>query len=578
MSFFKKKRKKRNYDFSELDFNDVMSDAKNISNINKINFDDIVETPLKAKSLFVILFLFSFIFIIFISRIFYLQIIKHDYYKNIASHNKIKTEVIFEKRGVIKDRKGILLAWNEEVPGGDFFKRKYLEKPGFSHLVGYIKYPNKDKRNIYYQKEYSPKTGIEKIFNNELKGVLGKKIININSGQKKIANIYRENAVKGKNITLSIDAEAQTLFSESLAKFLNKESFSGGAIVVIDIENGEIIIATSYPEYNQNILTDGSEFKIISDYFKDKRRPSLARFTYGSYAPGSIIKPFIALAALKEKIITPEKIIHTTGKLVVNDANNRNKYTFYDWKNHGDVNLYSAIANSSNIYFYILGGGFGDIKGLGIERIKKYLTSFGFGKKTGIYSFVKDEESKVSEKKGLIPDKEWKEKTFNEKWYLGNTYYTAIGQYSTLVTPMQVVVAMAAIANNGEVLVPKLKKDSKKEVKRILDFSKDDFEAVKKGMRGTVLNGTAKSLNFDFLKIAAKTGTAELGAKRERVNSWVTGFFPYDNPKYAFVVLADSGPSNKANYVSLAWSKMLKELHKKNPNHIFFKYDKKQDE
>jgi len=564
MSFFKK-RKKRKYKFLEIDPGDVLLDAKNVSGLNKKNFDNVIETPLSKKSIFIVFYLFLIFFSIFIVKIFYLQIIKGDEYRKIVKMNSIKSKIIFEKRGIIKDRNDIPLAWNFKNESKDYYERKYIDEPGFSHLVGYIKYPHKDKKEIYYQKEYKPKTGVEKLFNSKLQGKNGKKIININSGQKELSKIYKEDAIPGENINLSIDAEAQTLFSKEIAKYVEENDFKAGVVLVMDVHTGEIIVATSYPEYNQNILTDGSDYKIISSYFTDKRRPSLARFSFATYTPGSIMKIFMAIAGLNEGIIDPDRIIHTTGRFKVG------RYTFYDWKNHGDINLYSAIANSSNIYFYIVGGGLGDKKGLGIKKIAKYFKDFGFGEKTGIYDFVTNENEKIGEKKGLIPTPEWKKKHDGQDWYIGNTYYTSIGQYAVSVTPLQILVAVSAIANNGEVLVPKLLKDEKKEIKRKLSYKKEYFKIVRDTMRQTILRGTAQSSNVDFLEIAGKTGTAELGVKRDRVNSLMAGFFPYKDPKYAFVVIGEDGPPNKHNYVSLAWAKMIKALHKQNPDHIFFK-------
>ena len=192
-------------------------------------------------------------------------------------------------------------------------------------------------------------------------------------------------------------------------------------------------------------MTEGKDEVKIGSYYKDTSNPFLNRVISGLYAPGSIVKPFLAFAALEEKVISPEKEIISTGQILVLNPYNPDKPSiFKDWKAHGAVDMKRAIAVSSDVYFYEIGGGFGSQKGLGIDRIKKYLEIFGFTKKTG-FDFQK-------EATGVIPDPAWKEKTFNgEIWRIGDTYNTAIGQYGLQITPIQAVTAVAALANGGQV-------------------------------------------------------------------------------------------------------------------------------
>jgi len=197
-----------------------------------------------------------------------------------------------------------------------------------------------------------------------------------------------------------------------------------------------------------------------------------------------------------------------------------------------------AIAVSSDVYFYEIGGGFGSQPGLGIDRIKKYLEMFGLTKQTGL-----DPEKEAT---GVIPDPAWKAKNFNgEIWRIGDTYNTAIGQYGVQVTPIQMVVGVAALANGGKLVTPSILFTSTSTVASGVQIKGDpqNLQVVREGMRqGVAEGGTAAGLNTSAVDVAGKTGTAELGTRKQFVNSWVMGFFPYEKPKYAFVVVMEKGP------------------------------------
>lgn len=203
--------------------------------------------------------------------------------------------------------------------------------------------------------------------------------------------------------------------------------------------------------------------------------------------------------------------------------------------------MMEAIAVSSDIYFYAIGGGFEDQKGLGIANLEKYARLFGFGTKTGI--------DLPDEKSGTIPNPEWKLKNFSgDPWRIGDTYHTAIGQYGFQVTLMEVIRAVGAIANNGKLLTPHLVLNDleKEKATSVIDLNQEYFNVVREGMRQTATLGTATALNVPYVKVAAKTGTAQIGLAKNKVNSWVVGFFPYENPKYAFVIMMEAGPSTNS--------------------------------
>jgi penicillin-binding protein 2 len=293
---------------------------------------------------------------------------------------------------------------------------------------------------------------------------------------------------------------------------------------------------TSYPEYSSQVLTDGADRKAISDYQTNPRTPFLDRAVSGLYAPGSIVKPFMAISALNEKIISPEKKILSTGSISLPNPYFPDKPSvFKDWKAHGWVDMRDAIAVSSDVYFYAVGGGYKDQKGLGITNIDKYMRLFGFGNKTGI-----DLEG---EEEGVIPTPEWKKKYFeNGTWLIGDTYHTSIGQYGFQVTPLQAVHSVAGIAARGTLVTPHVVMSSTIQKKELATISKSYFDVAGEGMRRGVLYGIAGVLNVNSVNIAAKTGTAELGVNKDMVNSWITGFFPYEHPRYAFALVMERGP------------------------------------
>jgi len=322
-------------------------------------------------------------------------------------------------------------------------------------------------------------------------------------------------------------------FSEELSKDVG---FLGATGVVMDVTNGEIIVLMSMPGYNPNDLLGGTNPEKTKEYFSDKKLPFLNRAVGGLYTPGSVIKPFLAFAALAEHIVTPEKEFYSDGALRVPNPYNPDKPTvFRDWKAHGWVDMRRALAVSSNVYFMTIGGGFGDQKGLGIHNIDKYVHMFGIGESTGV--------DIPGEVEGVVPSIEWKKEMFpNDPWRLGDTYNSSIGQYGFQVTPIQMVRAVALLANGGLQVVPHIRADESAVPVGTLLLSEKFLGVVREGMREAVLDGTARALNVPYVSIAGKTGTAELGVSKEKVNSWVMGFWPYENPRYAFVMVMEKGP------------------------------------
>lgn len=533
-------RSKKQY--KDIDPDEIFIDSQNLPEFDIHQFEGRIEQPISKRSISLLALIFVCVGCLFSYKLWALQVTEAQSYALKSENNRLADSIVFANRGVIFDRNDVPLVWNDlNETNGDFARRVYATSTGLSTVLGYVKYPTKDTAGFYYQTTYVPKDGIEKLYNSVLSGINGYKLTETDALGKETSLRVLEPAQDGGNLHLSIDAGVQKSMHDAMLSYALKAGYQGGGGVIMDVHSGEIIAMSSFPEYDSNILSLGSDSEKIREYLTNKNNPFLNRVISGLYTPGSIVKPFIAMGALSENIISPQKQILSTGSLSVPNPYNPDKPTvFRDWKAHGLVDMRRAIAVSSNVYFFEVGGGFGDQKGLGISNIEKYMRMFGFGEKTGIESY--------GEKTGVIPNPTWKKSLFGqeEEWRLGDTYNTSIGQYGVQVTPLQAVRAIGAIANGGQLLYPTLIKpnDAYRSLSTPVSLNEDYFEIVREGMRMTVTEGTAQSLSFPYVKVAAKTGTAELGLTKSTVNSWVVGFFPADNPRYAFAVVMEKGRAN----------------------------------
>lgn len=531
-----RKNKNRNNNI-EIAPDEIFIDSHNLPQFDNQQFEGRLEKPISKVSLFVILSFFIVIIFIFSVKIWNLQIVNGAMYSQRSENNRLRHTPVFAVRGVIYDRGGIELAWNKPSDNPDFFSREYSTSTGLAHAVGYVQYPSKDNAGFYYKEDFEGIDGAEKYFNKELSGSNGVKLVEVNALGKIQSNNVIEPPKEGKSIHLSIDSRIQSEMYRAIKEVANQVGFTGGAGIIMDSNTGEVIAMTSYPEYDSGIMSSKSDATKVKSYLTSKGKPFLNRAIHGLYTPGSIVKPFMSLAALNEKIIDPSKKILSTGSISV-----QNQYfpdlqtTFKDWKAHGWVDMRHAIAVSSDIYFYEVGGGFKELKGLGINRIEKYMRMFGFGEKI--------EKSFFSGDEGTVPNPQWKKDNFDgESWNLGNTYHTSIGQYGFQTSVIQVARATAGIVNNGVLRDPTIIKDQVGSVISKVDLPKEYFDIVKEGMRLSVTEGTGVSLNTPYVEIASKSGTAELGITKYNVNSWMIGYFPYKKPRYVFVVLMESGPA-----------------------------------
>jgi penicillin-binding protein 2 len=521
----------------EIEPDQIFLDSSNLPQFDTHQFEGRLEQPISRGTFLWLSISFLIVGLLFSGRLFALQIASGEAYATRSQDNHLQHTAIFANRGIIYDRSGVPLAWNDLNVAGDFSLRSYYKSSGFSHLVGFVKYPAKDSKGFYYEDTFTPKGGVEEFFNEELSGTNGLKITETDAFSEIKSESTLTDATDGENITLTVDSRIQEKLYEALRNTVTERGFAGGAAVIMDIHNGEILALTNFPEFGQSVMADGANKEAIDALINDKRNPFLNRVVSGQFIPGSIIKPFLATGVLEEGIISPTKQILSTGALEIPNPYDSTKSTiFKDWKAHGLVDLRRALAVSSNVYFFTVGGGHGDQKGIGILNIEKYTRGFGFGSLTGI--------NVAGEKEGNVPSPAWKTAVFDDDWRLGDTFNSSIGQFGFQVTPVQALRAVAAIANQGTLIVPTIieRNSAVGRYSKTLPYSEDNLKIVREGMRLGVLEGTASGLNVSYVQVAAKTGTAELDASKTLVNSWVIGYFPYNAPRYSFAVMMERGP------------------------------------
>lgn len=536
---------------------EIFLDSKNLPDFNTQQFEGRLEKAIPKKSIFTLGLFFLSCALIFVYQLGKLQIVKGEAYFKKSENNTLMKQPIFADRGLIYDRNDVLLAWNA-WDKNDLNKfsspiRTYVSDPGFSLLLGYVSSPAKDSSGKYWQDSFIGKDGVEKTYNTNLTGKNGVRITETDvKGTIQSENIVSK-AVPGENIKLSIDSRIQKKMYDSIVNMTKNASFSGGAGVLMDIKTGEVLAITSYPEYSSNVLSKGEDKKTISEYFSDKRKVFLNRPVSGLYTPGSIVKPFLGYAALVENVISPTKQILSNGSISIpNPYFPDKKSVFKDHGSFGYVDMRKAIAVSSDVFFYEVGGGFESQKGLGIANIDKYARLFGISDKTGV--------DISSEKNGIIPTPEWKLKTFKgDVWRIGDTYNTAIGQYGFQVTPLSMARAVAGIASMGTIPTPHLRLGDKTFESKVTKISIDlnKMKVIHEGMRMAVTEGTATALNLQSVKVAAKSGTAQIGLGNTNTNSWIVGFFPYENPKYSFAILMERGPKEASGNATRVMSEVV---------------------
>ncbi|NTW15141.1 MAG: penicillin-binding protein 2 [Candidatus Moranbacteria bacterium] len=432
------------------------------------------------------------------------------------------------------------LSRQKDFPGASLFKsayREYADSVIFSHVMGYegrIDDASLSSRSDYLPTDMVGKQGVEKTYEDALRGVRGYSRVEVDALGRPKKVLGSVAPTPGSDLVLNIDAGLQKVAYDSLQSILQERGLSRGAVVAIDPRDGSVLALVSVPGYDNNLFSEGISGDEYRALLSDESKPLFDRAIAGEYAPGSTFKPVMACGALAEHVVDEHTQIESRGGLSVGS------YFFGDWKAHGFTDIRRAIAVSSDVFFYTVGGGYGNIRGLGVERMKRYASLFGYGAASGI--------DLPGEADGFLPDAVWKKDRTGEPWYVGDDYHMSIGQGFVTATPLQVVDSIAAIANGGTLYVPHVVSqirgaDGKTAVVRpeairsgMIDSSV--LRIVREGMRETVTDGTAQSLGSLPLPVAGKTGTAQFGTG-DRTHGWFVSFAPYDDPQIALIVLVE---------------------------------------
>lgn len=451
------------------------------------------------------------------------------------------------------------LAWQvrlNELPGVSLTlqpQRQYAPVGGIGHILGYVGAvsPADQKRWPTLSPDAAVgKTGLELQYEPILQGKAGEDRIEVDAKGRVDRTLQDVTPVPGDTLKLYLDARLQNSLTQHLLEASGKRNSAEAAAVVMDVHTGGILAMTSLPTFDPNAFVLQSQQAARQQLLTSSNDPLLNRVTDGVFPSGSTIKPVIATAALEEGVVNPQTLIDTSAGVI-----QVGQWRFPDWKVHGVTDIRTAIAQSNDIFFYEVGGGYGTQSGLGPNKIADWMKKFGFGTQTGI--------DLPSEAAGLVPTPDWKKNTVGESWYIGDTYHMAIGQGYFLATPLQLVRATAAIANGGTLLQPQLveaeldpsqhvvRQTSPKVItQQVADPA--DLAVVQEGMRQTVLAGTAQTLKTLPISVAGKTGSAQFGAKNQTLHSWFVGYAPADNPQIAIAVIVEGGGESSDSAVPAA--------------------------
>lgn len=409
--------------------------------------------------------------------------------------------------------------------------RDYAFPISMSHLIGYVGLSS-EKIGIYEGKQ-----GVEDSYNNVLSGIPGQVIYKSDSLNNKLDEYSKITPISGKDIKLSIDSGLQDFSYELLKdKITNTPGIKGGAIVVQDPRNGDVLALVNFPSFNLNQMTKGISEKDYKELLSQNNFPFLNRCVSSVYAPGSVFKLVTASGILEDKVANPQDKIFDEGFIKIGE------YRFNNWKltGHGEVDITRAVKVSNDTYFYIYSGGYEGRKGLGISGIYNWARKFGFGERTGI--------DIPGEVKGFVPDGTGK------SWYLGDTFITAIGQGDLLSTPIQVSTLMSYFANNQKAMAPRVVNEvgNLQRKEKILYenlLTQNNFAVIKNSLKEVnSVGGTAYPF-FDFEAVhgfssGGKTGTSEYfdsESGKMLTHAWYSGFAPYDNAEIVVTVFLESG-------------------------------------
>ena len=479
-----------------------------------------------------------------------------------------------------------LSALGSDLPGVQVkavANRLYQEGDLLGHILGYVGPITAEEFSVLEADRYRisdrlGQTGVESYYESVLRGTPGQRQFEVNAGGRELRTLRFEDPTPGSGIQLTIDLELQAAVRDILLESLGGSSFASA--VVVDVNTGEILAMVSVPSYDPNVFTGEVDEEALEALLEGTGRPLVNHAIADQFASGSIFKVVTGTAALSENVIGEQEVIFSPGVIEVqNEIDPRIVYTFRDTTS-GNFDFVRGMAESSNVYFWYLSGGSPfqapvpeelltpedlaeqqrlenagviggsqDFIGLGAEALAKWARDFGLDAPTGI--------DLVGEAAGFIPDPEWKLRTFGEPWGQGDSYNFGIGQGFVSVTPLQMAMVTAAIANGGSVLQPRVVGDIvdasgrvvepfTPRVVRQLEATPETLATVRRGMAMAVLGGTAGNAWIPEMQVGGKTGTAEFGAERLfrdlfPTHGWFLGFAPYDEPQIAIAVFQELG-------------------------------------
>lgn len=443
-------------------------------------------------------------------------------------------------------------------------QREYIDGPLLSHIIGYVGPIPEERAESYLESpdsDYEPNdlvglTGVELTFEEELRGKKGRKHIEVDVAGREVRTVGSAlDPQPGYNLILTIDLDLQKEATEALQEGMTTAGSKSGVVVAMDPQTGEILALVSLPSYNNNLFIGGISLEDYQALQEDPHHPLVDYALTGQYPPGSTFKIIGAAAGLEEGIINRHTLINDPGVIWL-----PNKYApddptlaqpFHCWlkTGHGPLSVVSAIAQSCDIFFYKLAGGYENFAGLGLPTLAYYARLFGLGSPTGI--------DLPGESEGLIPSEDWKRLTYGEAWVTGDTYNMAIGQGFVLTTPLQMLNATAAVANGGTLYRPQIVREVRdaegnivrpfrKEVIRQLPIAPENLALVQEGMRAAVAWGTGWKVNLPGVAVAGKTGSAEYPGPRDRegklpTHAWFMAYAPAEDPEIALVVFIEGG-------------------------------------
>ncbi|PID56610.1 penicillin-binding protein 2 [candidate division KSB3 bacterium] len=473
---------------------------------------------------------------------------REDVIKKVERSRRPKFEPILIQRDVNMQTVAYLEEHKIELPGV-FVEveplRNNIYDETVCHVLGYLgeiseqqledkeTYPNAKPGDLI------GKSGVEKTLNAYLSGIPGGKQTEVNASGRELGTINEKNPVPGHNVALTINLRIQMIAEEALGE-------NAGAVVAVDPENGHILAMVSRPAFNPNLFAGGISNKEWKRLIGNDKKPLRNKTIQNHYAPGSTFKPMIGSALLQEHVVSDRTALHCAGSVRLANALKR------CWKSagHNYLNLKQALEQSCNVFFYRAS------LELGIDKLAYYAKSYGFSAKTGI--------ELPNEDPGLIPTKAWKEETIGERWYPAETMDAAIGQGYVTVTPLQLAMMTAAIANGGTLYKPMLIKSIRKangdileefepEVVRQVPIAPEYLQIIREGM-WLVVNGkrgSGRGVKIEDFEFSGKTGTAQVvrlqkGEQEDlpeklRDHGWFVTFAPADHPEIAMAILVEHG-------------------------------------